>query len=207
MKIKYLIFYFLMISFSTFFIYSMQETLDKLTSSMVKINKWQDVAPFADRVVAYVTNAHYFGSDKGYPISSDSRLKYGYIGKVFPWGTGDGYTLIQLLKVDDSAGHKPLNDYWLGQSEETYLFMRLASKEELAKMIEAVPLRKAKFEYMFDEPSVHSIITESLNKLPPAVPSLASLNIKFLRERVKTGKIKLEDLEKALPSELIEQIK
>lgn len=71
------------------------------TTEMVAINTWEDVAPFAGRVVAFRVQSDCFGFNTSYPIDDD-ETKYGCITYMPGYGSSHkdaAYHLWQLLSV------------------------------------------------------------------------------------------------------------
>lgn len=126
-----------------------------------KINSWQDVAPFAGKIVAYSTHYDFYLSEHGCSFA-DANIKYGYIPKGYgDWiacdrdgrylyphdfnrDRGWGYGLRQLvISGSNSFSYKPLVNFRL---KEAQLEMRCVRLDELVTIGEYIENKKACFE-------------------------------------------------------------
>lgn len=147
--------FYLMFSFG--FIYSMESP----GSDMVPIKKWEDVKPFAGKIVAYIMSSDFYLSENGCSFA-DENIKYGYISKGFcDWiacdrdgkrlyphdfnkDRGWGYSINQLITSENrSFSYKPLVNFRL---KEAQLQMRCVHLDEVVTIGEYIENRKACFE-------------------------------------------------------------
>ncbi len=115
-------------------------------NSLTAIQKWQDVTPFAGKVVAYTATTNYLDSKTYKYLLPASSLSYGYIDEsLHPWeGCGDGYNLSQLIKKNGVPGNKALADEFISKGS---LCMREVTSQEAREIIEALTPQKANFDY------------------------------------------------------------
>lgn len=133
--------------------YAMQES-EGQEHKMLKVTSWKDIEPFAGRIIAYKTDSFYIGNRNCYRIYSDESIKFGYVfprsseWEVWPEDKGGtGYNLARLLLKDGAPGNCALIDRYI---LKCYLFLRLASQEEIMKIHNAIKSEKAEFEYIFE---------------------------------------------------------
>lgn len=130
--------------------------------TMTKIEKWESMAPFASRVVAFRTTSPYFGAKKGFSIDSDASLKFGYISDDPSSYEGEmGYKITRLLKPTEIPGGCLVFNSHL----DIPLLMRLATVEEVNKMRKAVESAMAEFEYQFGNNRIFAILDAHISKL------------------------------------------
>lgn len=130
-------------------------------ASMVKVEKWEDVKPFAGKIVAYTTNSSFFLSKDGCSFD-DAKIKYGYIPEGFgDWlacdesghllhpyehhrDRGWGYRIMQLVALGNFClSYKPLVNFRL---KDAQLAMRCVHLPEAVKIGEAIYNGKAYFD-------------------------------------------------------------
>lgn len=130
--------------------------------TMTKIEKWESMAPFASRVVAFRTTSPYFGAKKGFSIDSDASLKFGYISDyITSYARGEAYNIKRLLKPTEVSELCALVNPRL----DIPLLMRLATLEEVNKMRKAIQSAAAKFEYESDNNCIFAFLDAHISKL------------------------------------------
>jgi hypothetical protein len=112
--------------------------------SMVPINNWKELKPFAGRFVAYKTNSYNFGAQNGFSLNTDLALKYGYLSHlVWEWEKGEEvYHLQMVLKPHEISSKRLIFNSTLGD-----LSMRFCSCEEIILIKDAINNNQAKFEH------------------------------------------------------------
>ena len=112
--------------------------------SLQRIQDWQDVTPFAGKVVAYMAAMPYLDSGYKY-VLPNSDLSYGYI-ENYPsrWGVncGNGYNLRQLLKKGGVGSNTALANKYI---DEGSLYMRDVNSQEAYEIINVLTSKKAAF--------------------------------------------------------------
>jgi hypothetical protein len=136
-------------------------------ASMTQIKKWEDVAQFAGKIVAYKATSYYLArsSKDRCSIATDPSFVYGYVkGEPCQWdGIGlirgeMGYDVARLFRPEAVASACAFIDTRI---KEDSVQMRLVTAEERSKIAEALKLKKAKFEYgFFFEKQVNDILSQ-----------------------------------------------
>lgn len=125
---------------------------------MQKIEKWEDVAPFAGRIIAYATFSSYFGCNGGYCL--DNKLKYGRISKeAARWNRdGKGYSLRQMINF----GEKVIEEKALTDSKlrGAVMAMRYLSIDEIIDLHQAVSEQNVRLEIYTAEYTLKQITLE-----------------------------------------------
>lgn len=121
------------------------------STQMALIAKWEDVAPFAGKVIAFKILGGSLGSEKEYVLTEDNTLKFGYIYDfVSPWHReGKGYEITRLLKRNVIHGVFALTNDSI--KELTPLLMRVATTHEINKICNAIDSNMAEFQYASNE--------------------------------------------------------
>lgn len=118
---------------------------------MQKIEKWEDVKPFAGKIVAYTARSYYFneGQESSIVTQEEPNLKIGYIipgTEISPWCTSEyGFNLACLLKKKSiSSKHALINSLI---KEDGSIYMREVTHEECAKILKLLVENKVKWDY------------------------------------------------------------
>ena len=112
--------------------------------NMQKINQWEEVKPFVDKIVACTSSLFL---NKGYHIENYPTIQFGYVNSSsngpFPWQSGEkGYELILLYQIKESSSTCALVNSNLKDFR-----MRLVTKKEATILLRAVNHHDAKFGY------------------------------------------------------------
>lgn len=111
-------------------------------TSMTEINTWQDLAPFALRIIAYKSDSSYINCNKNYKFDKKDTIQFGVVSE-FPmtWKDG-GYDLHQLIQ----GGALAVYCYLTNREISEGLAARLANKDETVKIYAAIRNDKARFQ-------------------------------------------------------------
>lgn len=112
-------------------------------SNMKKITNWSDVNPFAEKIVAYQTDSYYFGHSENNFYLKDSKIWFGYISEGHNYYHEPGHDLEPLLKPTAVPYNHALIASKLGCS----ILMRVATREEIDSIANAIDTDQAKFNY------------------------------------------------------------
>lgn len=129
--------------------------------SMMKIHKWQDVQPFAGRIVAYIAD-HYSG--KEYILNTNNMAKYGFVEHTpsfYLSANGTAYTLHQLV-AHRAEGSWCESFVLIKTSTQKNIFVRLASTEEIEHIRHAISRDKAIFNRFIYKKEMFSILNTHL---------------------------------------------
>ena len=111
----------------------------------IGINHWKDMDPFAGHIIAYESNSSEINFGRHYKIHKNGSIKFGLVESAIkyclPGEDNHGYELHQLIKKDSNAGVSVLCNKYIAAG----LSVRLASKEEIEKIFNAVKKGKARF--------------------------------------------------------------
>ena len=129
-------------------------------SGFQTIQSWEEVAPFAGRVVAYQTDSVYFGATKGYTVEN---IHFGHISEFPIYFSEKGYNMVKVLKPGDVPGNCVL----VASKLKLHISMRLATKEEIGLIGKAITADQATFEYMFDKERMNAILERHLEPRRP----------------------------------------
>lgn len=139
---------------------SQSKSLKETSLGILTINSLNDVKLFSGRIVAYETDSSYFKGNKGYEIEN---IYFGYVSEVSSeWSGGEiGYNMARLLKPKDIGGNCALIMSTLKKSP---ISMRLATKEEIELIKNAIAAKQARFNYMYgkDKESISAILKDNL---------------------------------------------
>lgn len=112
-------------------------------TGMVKINSWQDGAPFERKIVVYRNDNSIYPlaqCDASY-VLNDTRLKFGFLENLFtPQGIKAGYLLIQIVKTGTEGEHCPLETYNVRN-----VLLRCANQEEALALYKTIENKKDNF--------------------------------------------------------------
>jgi len=149
-----------------------------IDASMSVIRSWEDVSPFAGRVVAYrsasadlTDERPYFVHRKivdGNPINSDVSLRYGYIepsGGSLYFDGETGYIMARLMSQGACGGMSVL----VGSRIQQGLFIRLATIEEIYQIADAISSGDAIFQTI-PTSDVFMILQRELKSISPTWP-------------------------------------
>lgn len=122
-------------------------------SGIVKIRKAMDAAPFAGKVVAYecIKPSFYFTKGENrYQVETNKDLIFSLISiSTLPWavtqGSSKGFNADILLKKGEVHGSTALVDQQIAECAGGELQMRLASKNELKEIADAIQTGQAEF--------------------------------------------------------------
>jgi hypothetical protein len=114
------------------------------------IKKWEDVQPFAGKVVAYKTTSYYINSIKDDYQSHNSIFNYGFIERTpIYWSCGEmGYNMNKLLKKKGYPGNMALTKREILHKP---FRMREVNSREAKEIIKAITRKKARFAYTWGE--------------------------------------------------------
>jgi hypothetical protein len=142
----------------------MGQNVDK-PQEMKHIQTWEDVVPFASRIVAYTTETHYYNGNNPLSISVDGKVaflsqvnssdvQFAYIREKppYPWTPeGERYSMSRLIKSHSVPRGCPI---WNTILEEHPMKMRLATSNEMTKILIMIESEQATFEYMFSAENI-----------------------------------------------------
>jgi hypothetical protein len=117
-----------------------------MIKDMTLINDWKDVSIFTDKIVAWKCDNSYFMFDYCFHIGD---VAFGFIeaarlGKPFKFNSECGYILISFMK---STNYHSTTALVNSQLYKKSFMMRLATKDEGLKLIEAVSKKNAYSSY------------------------------------------------------------
>lgn len=132
---------------------------------LTAIRKWEDVIPFAGRIVAYQAKTYYYTNGKeGYPWDPFPGLLYGRISEAPRfWSRGEGYSMSYLLLPKDMASNCAFTNDLL--EEDANVRMRLADHQELGLIGRVIDSAQAVFAYEFDKETACKWIAHSYKLL------------------------------------------
>ncbi len=138
----------------------MSSSSSSVSSSFQTIQSWDQVTPFAGRIVAYQTSSYYIGATKWL---TEGNTRFGFIEEVpLRWERNEkGYLMIRVLKPQDSHGNCALIDSQLKEQ----LCMRIATTAEVELIDKAIAAKEAKFEYAVEDEIVRSIFEKHRSKI------------------------------------------
>lgn len=139
--------------------FNIQELYKAEKLKYTTIKKYEDVTPFAGKVVGYkcIKPSYYFTNGEGrFQVMDNKDLTFGLVSNIITnWnvskGNGYGYSLDKLIKKGAGPGNtafvnQQINEYAGGEIE-----MRLATKEELTYIADAIKTNLAEFCYDFKD--------------------------------------------------------
>lgn len=129
-------------------------------SGMQVISSWDQVVPFAGRIVAYQADSGHFGATSGYTVGD---YHFGCIDETpSNWSGGEkGYNMTKLLKPEAVGSTCAL----IASVLKKPIFIRLATKEETSLIGKAIAAGQARFEYMSDTKRIQAILERHLSEL------------------------------------------
>lgn len=128
---------------------------------IVEIKKWEDVRPFAGKVVAYITNNDLYLSQKTIVVGKE-KVNYGYISCGFNvWDMRQfGYELYPLVEKLTTVDHRPITDFEL----KLDLHMRYIELDEIFCIEQAINDCAAFFEHMESKEFFFEVLKNALAK-------------------------------------------
>src|SRR5690242_9824378 len=151
------------------FITRKRKNIPDQETSMTLINSFVDVEPFSGRVIAFKTTSFYMGEKNGYKLD-DSGTKYALISESLDhWevrpSDGEnnrGYSMSIFLNPKETPSNHALIDCKLKNAN---MQIRLATKQEVCLIKEAVVYDKAVLEYKFDKNKIISLLDLEIKRL------------------------------------------
>lgn len=113
---------------------------------MNRILSWTDLKPFAGQIIAFKTESHYLGANRGFFEELRNNLKYGYVPqKPAFWGSeGSGYAIKKLLSPAEKPNLSGITDSTLLTES---ISVRSTTDWERTQIILLVWKQRALFEY------------------------------------------------------------
>jgi hypothetical protein len=118
--------------------------------SWTAIKTWQDVSPFAGKIVAYTAIRSFLDDTIDRYLLPSSNLSYGYVeGKSSQWVIGgEGYKLHPLLEKEGEQRNIALKDAYIAKR---FFDMRKITSQEAEEIRDALTAQEAKFAYVWKD--------------------------------------------------------